>query len=763
MKFELPANWAYAKLEDLSTYVLGGDWGKDENFESNDYSLALCIRGAEFRNWTSDKGCTASLRRIKNSSLVNRKLEINDILVEISGGGPEQPVGRTVLIEKSVLSYKPELPKVCTNFLRLFRPTPNVNAGYLNLFLSFFYSSGEIRDYQSGSNNLRNLKFNDYLKIEIPTPPLTEQHRIVAKIEELFSELDQGIDNLKTAQAQLKVYRQALLKHAFEGKLTAEWRAQNADKLESASVLQQRIQHAREQRYQQQLAEWQANGKKGTKPKAPKPIAPLTAEELAELPELPLGWGWFKLENLADVSGGLTKNQKRNTLPIRRPFLRVANVYANRLELSDMHEIGISESEIDRVLLVKGDILVVEGNGSVDQIGRVAIWDDSIQGCVHQNHLIKARPLNAVFSDFILHFLMSEFGRKLIVMSASSTSGLHTLSISKVENLFIPFCIKEEQGLLLTELSSKLTLIESLNQTITTSLQQAEALRQSILKKAFSGELVPQNIEDEPASILLEKIKAEKARQQTSTAKARSKKAKPPKDNVVPFPTKVPAIDTTELHAGLMALAYRCHEQHKTSWYFGHVKAEKISHMIESFIGIDLERMPIQDAAGPNDFKRLLEVESLARQKQWFDVRKQPNGRYFLIKLSGFDALIQRTEKALGKQLEKVNALIKLFVNLDTTSSEIVATLFAAWNNLLLSAHKPNDEEIVLEARERWHEDKLKIRKERFSRCLIWMRKHGLVPLGRGAFVAKKSQRNVPKKLTDSNIIWNPEEGANKF
>jgi type I restriction enzyme S subunit len=284
----------------------------------------------------------------------------------------------------------------------------------------------------------------------------------------------------------------------------------NDKPLESADTLLKRIQQERAQRYQQQLADWEASGKQGSKPKPPKTLPPLSAEELAELPELPEGWGWFRLVDFSDISGGLTKNQKRSSLPIKRPFLRVGNVYANRLELEDMHETGISEAEIERVTLAKGDILVVEGNGSVDQIGRVAIWNGAIDGCVHQNHLIKARPFNLVRSEFILHFLMSELGRKFIVRSASSTSGLHTLSISKVESLFVPLCEIEEQDILLSELSSKLSLADQLDQTITTALQQAEALRQSILKKAFSGQLVPQDPNDEPASELLARIRAER-------------------------------------------------------------------------------------------------------------------------------------------------------------------------------------------------------------------------------------------------------------
>jgi type I restriction enzyme S subunit len=141
--------------------------------------------------------------------------------------------------------------------------------------------------------------------LALPICPLSEQYRIVAKIEELFSELDKGIENLKTSQAQLKVYRQALLKHAFEGKLTAQWRVENQDKLETAAALQAHIQQERAQRYQQQLADWEATGKQGSKPKAPKPLPPLTTKELAELPELPEGWGWTRLGNTnVEVSDG---------------------------------------------------------------------------------------------------------------------------------------------------------------------------------------------------------------------------------------------------------------------------------------------------------------------------------------------------------------------------------------------------------------------------------------------------------------------------
>src|SRR5690349_4057283 len=98
------------------------------------------------------------------------------------------------------------------------------------------------------------------------------------------------------------------------------------------------------------------------------------------------------VRDVANVSGGLTKNSKRDSLPLKRPYLTVANVYANHLELDRVETIGVQQSELERVELQPGDLLMVEGNGSLSQLGRVAIYPGGITGCVHQNHLIKLRP-----------------------------------------------------------------------------------------------------------------------------------------------------------------------------------------------------------------------------------------------------------------------------------------------------------------------------------------------------------------------------------
>jgi type I restriction enzyme S subunit len=509
MNLSLPETWQTTKLTELAIYVLGGDWGKDADFESPDYTIALCIRGAEFRNWNEDKGATASLRKIKKSSLANRILKDGDILVEISGGGPDQPVGRTVLIDKVALSHNPNIPKVCTNFVRLLRITGEVDSRFINSYLTFFYASGEIRDYQAGSNNLRNLKFNDYLGIDIPIPPLNEQHRIVAKIEELFSELDKGIESLKTAQAQLKVYRQALLKHAFEGKLTAQWRAENQDKLETAEALLKHIQHERAQRYQQQLADWESSGKQGSKPKAPKVLSSLTAEELAELQELPKGWTWVKYGELIENSqNGISKRSGSTGQEVI--VLRLADIFEQKVTVKNSRKIMLTEKELDNYRLNKNDLLCIRVNGSPDLVGRmVTIEEDT--NIAYCDHFIRYRLLTNIFNS---KYLSSYFNtvpiRRYIDLNKVSSAGQNTVNQEMIGSITIAFCCKAEQEVIVELLEEKLSEVDYLNETITTSLQQAEALRQSILKKAFSGQLVPQDPNDQPASILLARIKAEK-------------------------------------------------------------------------------------------------------------------------------------------------------------------------------------------------------------------------------------------------------------
>ncbi|MEY8843317.1 hypothetical protein AB9K41_30155, partial [Cribrihabitans sp. XS_ASV171] len=251
-------------------------------------------------------------------------------------------------------------------------------------------------------------------------PPTNEQRRIVEKIETLFADLDAGVESLTRARARLALYRQSVLKAAFEGRLTADWRAANPDKLEDPDALLTRIQDERAARYKQAIDDWQevleawrAGGEGGKKPTKPKRFPDPTGE--VDFPEdvhppKPDEWLWLSVGDLAEVTGGLTKNQKRNALPKKAKYLRVANVYANRFDLDEVHEIGLSDDEVRKTFLKSGDLLIVEGNGSVEQIGRMAIWREQLQHVSHQNHLIRARFLPPIDPLFALMFFMSPWG-----------------------------------------------------------------------------------------------------------------------------------------------------------------------------------------------------------------------------------------------------------------------------------------------------------------------------------------------------------------
>lgn len=223
----------------------------------------------------------------------------------------------------------------------------------------------------------------------------------------------------------------------------------------------------------------------------------------------------LRLGDVADISGGITKNSRRSGLPNRRPYVTVANVYANRLDLTQVGEIGVLEADLARASLQLGDVLMVEGNGSLSQLGRSAAWNDEIPGCVHQNHLIKIRPRsNVVESRWVLYWTMSPGCRGQIERLGSSTSGLHTLSISKVEELKIAFCGISEQRRIVAEIEKQFTRLDAAEASLERVKANLRRARASVLQAAVEGRLVPteaslaraEGRDYEPASVLLARM-----------------------------------------------------------------------------------------------------------------------------------------------------------------------------------------------------------------------------------------------------------------
>ncbi len=418
-------------------------------------------------------------------------------------------------------------------------------------FLCFFLNQFNFEGYVSGTTRLK-LPQGSMKQIPVKFPSINEQNRIVDKIEVLFSEVDAGIENLTLAKRQLEQYRQSLLKHAFEGKLTAKWREEYAKKngkeLPNADELLEQIQTARQDYYDQQIADWEQaieaweeQGKEGTKPRKPSKLDSVTdIDNMENLPTLPDGWRFHRLADIAEVGSGMSvsKNRKVDN-PIEVNYLRVANVQRGYLDLNEIKTMIIDKFTFDRYKLLEGDILFNEG-GDRDKLGRGWIWKNEVDNCITQNHVFRASThiKNIAHSEFISHW-GNTFGRDYFERTGKQTTNLASINKTVLSSFPVPYPSIEEQSLIVKLLNEKTSEVDNLVVELELQLKKATLLKTSILHKAFQGKLVPQDPKDPPASELLAQIKAEReakalAEKQAKQDKAASKsKAKTKSDKTV--------------------------------------------------------------------------------------------------------------------------------------------------------------------------------------------------------------------------------------
>lgn len=416
------------------------------------------------RNIRADKVLVDEVHRTSveiESKFARSRLRTGDLLVSIRG-----TYGRTASVPAEL-----DGGNITQDTARV--APVGAGADYVRLFMQSPAAQNYFKAVARGVA-VKGVNIGDLRKLPVPVAPVAEQERIVAAIDEAFSKLGAGEAGLRTVGHLLKRMRAAVLAAAVTGRLVPQ------DPTDAPAT--------------KLLADLGAG------------VVDPPAGEVT-----PSGWAWSLLGDVTEIGGGIQKQPKRAPSRHPVPFLRVANVGRGTLNLDDVHLIEVFDGELARYGLRAGDLLVVEGNGSADQIGRAALWGGAIEPCVHQNHLIRVRPTRVVLPAFLELYWNSPGGSHRVQSVASSTSGLHTLSTGKLKSLPVVVPPVEEQARIVAEVERQLTFLDVCERITAAELTRSAALRRSVLKSAFEGRLVPQDASDEPASVLLDRIRAERA------------------------------------------------------------------------------------------------------------------------------------------------------------------------------------------------------------------------------------------------------------
>ncbi|PIW59472.1 restriction endonuclease subunit S [Shewanella sp. CG12_big_fil_rev_8_21_14_0_65_47_15] len=355
---------------------------------------------------------------------------------------------------------------------------------------------------------VKHLSSKTIQSIPLPLPTRKEQDRLVEKLEELFSEFDNGIEELKAAQTKLSRYRQSLLKSAVEGSLTQQWRAENSDRVQETGeqLLARILKQRREQWLQQKLAEFAEKGKtpsKNWQDAYPEPVQPDTTD----LPELPKGWVWATIDQLASVGTGVTPLKSRNDYYDNGDIPWVTSGAVNEESVYRANTF-ITRTAVDecRLKIYPAGTLLVAMYGE----GKTRGMSAELKIPATINQALAALILEgeaSVLKEFLKIYLLDSYQK----MRSKASGGVQpNLNLLIVRSMCVPIpCVREQQEIhQLYKFQAE--EIETQVKSIKFSLVASDAQRKNILKSAFSGQLVSQDPNDEPASVLLEKIKKER-------------------------------------------------------------------------------------------------------------------------------------------------------------------------------------------------------------------------------------------------------------
>ncbi|WP_417729547.1 restriction endonuclease subunit S [Roseovarius sp.] len=482
---ELPATWANAKFSDFGTWIGGGTPSK---------------ANPRFWNgpipWVSPKDMKTKVIRKAIDGITEEAVE--NSAAKLVPAGSVLIVTRSGILAHTLPIAVTAVESTLNQDLKALALPDGIGSEYIAWGMRAF-EQRILDKCRKGGTTVHSIEMPRLASFELPIAPTNEQRRIVEKIEAMFDEIDKGVESLQTARTTLGLYRQSLLKSAFEGRLTADWRAQNADKLGTPETLLARIRHERDTRYktaldtwQDALAKWRADGEKGKKPAKPKrpTTFPDQLQNLRiELPDLPHGWTWAHLGLCSSGPEYGTAAKSADTGAV--PVIRMGNLQRGRIDWGNL-AFTSDPDEIEQYSLKPGDVLFNRTN-SPELVGKTSIYKGE-RPALFAGYLVRVNQIEEITSGpYLTYFLnspiASEHGKTV------KTDGVNQSNInaSKLQEYPFPYCSSAEQAEIVRILDEKLEAADALEAEIDAALTRADALRQSILKKAFSGQLVPQD------------------------------------------------------------------------------------------------------------------------------------------------------------------------------------------------------------------------------------------------------------------------------
>lgn len=469
--------------------------------------------------WTTKASKTGSLRIVRTTDITSGAINWDTVpFCEKEPKNKEKyllkdgdiVISRAGSVGYSLLIKSPQHSVFASYLIRFI---PIINENFVAYFLKSPYYWNSISETKIGIA-VPNVNATKLKKISVPIAPLNEQHRIIAKIEELFTKLDAGIKALKNAQAQLKRYRQSVLKAAVEGRLTAEWREQHLpaspcsaqaseDELEPADKLLTRILKERREKWEaEQLAKYKSKGKKLPKNWQEK-YKESTPPDTTNLPELPEGWVWTTL-------GNITQPSKEKVDPKKIDELTYIGLEHIEKQTGKLLDSGLSsEVRSTKSKFSVGDLLYGKLRPYLNKV-YVAEFDG-----ICSTDILVFKPSIFVKNKFLQFYMLRD---DFVRYANLNVSGVHhpRVNFKVLSEFLIALPSKNEQKKIIDIVINIFSVIDKIELELNVNIQKSDNLRHSILKRAFKGKLVSQDPNDLPASVLLKRIKAEEAKYKKS-------------------------------------------------------------------------------------------------------------------------------------------------------------------------------------------------------------------------------------------------------